>query len=134
MDVLGLLQIPIRSRRGDNITYYSTFKRSFPSLEPSDLCTSIQAGTGRFELCLNNKIVLSGNIFVLDGPRRTNSASAERTDNDGGNPIVSLDRDEIYASLEQFGYCVGDVFKTLRHINIFEDGAHFAMLCRPCWW
>lgn len=95
-------------------------------LESSDLCTAIQAGTGRFELCLNNKIVLSGYIFELEN-FELNTDAITHKEIDGGNPIASLNRGEVYSSLEQFGYCVGDVFKTIKHINIFEDGtlSHF---------
>lgn len=96
-------------------------------LESSDLCTAIQAGTGRFELCLNNKIVLSGYIFELENFESNIDAHKEIH---GGNPIVSLNSNDVYTSLEQFGYCVGDVFKTIKYINIFEDGIFLHFLLR----
>lgn len=39
----------------------------------------------------------------------------------GGKSIVSLSHDDVYSSLEQFGYNVGDVFRTIRHADIYED-------------
>jgi len=67
--------------------------------------------------------VLSGNIFALDGaPRSGDDATAAPRKENGGNPIVSLGGDEVYAGLEQFGYCAGDAFKTIGRVNIYEDG------------
>lgn len=93
-------------------------------LESGDLCTAIQSGTGRFELCLNNTMVLSGYIFVFDQLSSNKDATTVHVENMsscGGNCIVSLSHDDVYSSLEQFGYNVGDVFKTIRHVNIYED-------------
>jgi len=88
--------------------------------QSSELCTSIQAGTGRFELCLNNDIILSGYIFILDNLKfSTNSTVNKNNDND--SQIVSLEHNEVYSILEQFNYCVGDVFKTIKHVDIFKD-------------
>lgn len=94
-------------------------------LESPDLITAIQAGTGRFELCLNNKIVLSGNIFELEDHKSNMNATTNKENVDDSS-TVSLNRDEVYSSFEHFGYCVGDVFKTIKHINIFEDGIHYS--------
>lgn len=92
-------------------------------LESSDLCTAIQSGTGRFEVCLNNVIVLSGYIFVLDRLKYKKNETAIQENNGSDNypRIISLSHDEVYSSLEQFGYSVGDVFKTIRHADIYED-------------
>jgi len=95
------------------------------SLESSELCTSIQAGTGRFELCLNNDIILSGYIFILDNLKfSTNSTVNKKNDND--SQIVSLEHNEVYSILEQFNYCVGDVLKKIKHVDIFKDGKHLS--------
>lgn len=87
------------------------------------MCIAIQAGTGCFELCLNNKIILSGNIFIFD-ELNFNPISNSHNGKGKSNPIVTLSGDEVYSSIEQFGYCVGDVFKTIKYVNIFEDGMY----------
>lgn len=92
-------------------------------VETADLSTAIQAGTGRFELCLNNKIVLSGNIFEYDRLKFKKNPTASK-ENDDDSPVVSLSHDEVYSSLEQFGYCVGDSYKTIKHVDIFQDSTH----------
>lgn len=96
-------------------------------LESGDLCTAIQSGSGRFELCLNDTIVLSGNIFSLDklkSNKNTTAVYGESVGSGGGKSIVSLSRDDVYLSLEQYHYNVGDVFKTIRHVDIYEDSMH----------
>jgi len=106
-----------------HISYLSFFDGGFV-LESGDLCTAIQSGTGRFELCLNNTIVLSGYIFVFDKPKsnkNTKAVHGESVGSGGGKSIVSLSHDDVYSSLEQFGYNVGDVFRTIRHADIYED-------------
>ncbi|XP_022162608.1 fatty acid synthase-like [Myzus persicae] len=93
-------------------------------IQSGDLCTAIQSGTGRFELCLNNTIVLSGYIFVFDQLNSNKDATAvigENVNSGGGSSIVSLSHDDVYSSLEQFGCNVGNVFKTIRHVDIYED-------------
>lgn len=93
-------------------------------LESGDLCTAIQSGTGRFELCLNNTMVLSGYIFVIDQhslDKDAKTVHGENLSSGCGNSIVSLSHDEVYSNIEQFGCNVGDVFKTIRHVNIYED-------------
>lgn len=89
-------------------------------IESSNLCSSIQAGTGRFELCLDNTIILSGNIFVLDDKNFSKNKTVHQEKNK--NTSVLLTPEEVYLGLEQFGYCVGDVFKTIKRVDIFEDG------------
>lgn len=95
------------------------------NLESEELCSTIQAGTGRFELCLNNKIILSGNIFVLDDLKSYKTTTAVHKENSGVDPLMSLNHDEVYSSLEQFCYCVGDVFKTVKRIDIFKNSMLF---------
>lgn len=106
-------------------------------LESADLCIAIQAGTGRFELCLNNKLILTGNIFVLDNFNFNKKSMVHiNGDNNTRTPIVSLNSDEVYSSIEQFGYCVGEVFKTIKCVNIFEDGMRwlfgYRLMTRYC--
>lgn len=95
----------------------------FLLLESPDLCVTIQAGTGRFELCLNNKIVLSGNIFVFDHLKFKKNLTTSR-ENDDDNLAVSFHHDEVYSIFEQFGYCVGDSYKTTKRVEIFQDSTH----------
>ncbi|XP_060836307.1 fatty acid synthase-like [Rhopalosiphum padi] len=93
-------------------------------IQSGDLCTAIQSGTGRFEVCLNNIIVLSGYIFVFDRLKFNKDATVLHGESNGSDSyprVVSLSHNEVYSSLEQFGFIVGDVFKTIRHADIYED-------------
>jgi hypothetical protein len=100
------------------------FLQNMLNLESKELCSTIQAGTGRFELCLNNKIVLSGNIFVFDDLKFKNTITTVHKEN-SCEDLVSLNHDEVYSSLEQFGYCVGNVFKTVKRVDIFKNSTFF---------
>ncbi|XP_025202615.1 fatty acid synthase-like [Melanaphis sacchari] len=93
-------------------------------IQSNDLFTSIQSGTGRFEVCLNDTIVLSGYIFIFDHLKFNKNATVLHGKNNGSDSnscIVSLSHDEVYSNFEQFGYSVGDVFKMIRHADIYED-------------
>ncbi|XP_025423656.1 fatty acid synthase-like [Sipha flava] len=100
--------------------------------QSKELCSTIQAGTGRFELCLNNKIVLSGNIFVFDDLKFKNTITTVHKEN-SCEDLVSLNHDEVYSSLEQFGYCVGNVFKTVKRVDIFKNKIQWSLLWDNNW-
>lgn len=75
-------------------------------------------------MCLNNIIVLSGYIFVFDRLKFNKDATVLHGESNGSDSyprVVSLSHNEVYSSLEQFGFIVGDVFKTIRHADIYED-------------
>lgn len=74
-------------------------------------------------------MVLSGNVFALDEYKsshigKTSGLNAVNGNDDGDSnkPLVTLSHEEVYSSFEIFDYCVGDVFKTINRVDIFQDG------------
>lgn len=124
----------IKSFLGDNTTMIVnniilTFCRYTLCIDPGKLRTEIQVGTGYFELCLNKQIVLSGNVYTLNEYKskynKTTDPNAFKRNNrcpDGNKPLVSLSHEEIYSGFEEYDYCVGDKFKTINRVDIFQDG------------
>jgi len=75
-------------------------------------------------VCLSNTIVLSGYIFEFDQFKSNKDATAvlgENGSSGDGSSVVSLSHEDVYSSLEQFGCNVGEVFKTIKHVEIYED-------------
>ncbi|XP_050423204.1 fatty acid synthase-like [Adelges cooleyi] len=86
----------------------------------NEIYSTIQAGTGRFELCLDSDIIITGTVKVPIDSHDLNKYSEETKKSQQGTPQVSYNHGEIYSSFDHFNYCAGDTFKKLKQINVYE--------------
>jgi len=81
----------------------------------------IQYGSGLFEYSIDNELVFSGQISLLDekdfNTKSTQPITLDKLSNTYEGYVL---KDEIYAMLENNGYCLGDNYKNIIKIDTSE--------------
>lgn len=81
----------------------------------------IQYGSGLFECNIDNELVFSGQISFMDKKDlNTKSTQPIKLDKISNTYDGYLLKDEIYAMLENNGYCLGDSYKNIIKIDTSE--------------
>jgi len=83
----------------------------------------IQCGSGHFEVCLENEVILSGKIFRPDSVDMTPIIPKMKyPDTVSDVPHSSISKHDLYSLLEYNGYELGEQFKTVTNIDLHFEG------------
>lgn len=88
-----------------------------------ELYSLIQCGSGHFEICLENKVIVSGKIFRPDFIDMTPiKPKMKYPDTVSDVPHSSISKYDLYSLLEHNGYELSEQFKTVTNIDLhFEE-------------
>lgn len=83
----------------------------------------IQCGSGNFEICLENEVIVSGKILRPDAIDMTPiKPKMKYLDTVSDLPHSSISKHDLYSLLEHNGYELGEQFKTVTNIDLhFEE-------------
>lgn len=88
-----------------------------------ELYSLIQCGSGRFEVCLENEIILTGRVYQPDAMDMSMmSPKMKYPSIVSGEPHSSISKHDLYTSLERNGYDLGEQFKTVTNIDLYFKG------------
>lgn len=83
----------------------------------------IQCGSGRFELCLFDEVIMTGRIHRPDTVDMATVIPKMKYPNSTSDiPHSSLSKQALYTLLEQKGYQLGEKFKTVTNIDLYFEG------------
>lgn len=90
-----------------------------------DFYSFIQCGSGRFEVCLDNEVILSGKIYLPDAiDMATINSKMKYPSTVSGSPYSSISKHDLYTLLEQNGYQHGENIKTVTNIDLYFEGRY----------
>lgn len=82
----------------------------------------IQSGTGRFELCLEDELILTGKIYTPDAVDMTSRLSKMYNNSVSKTPHSSISKHDLYTMLEFNGYELGEKFRNVSNIDLYFEG------------
>jgi len=92
-------------------------------LDTLEFYSLIQCGSGYFEICLENEVIVSGKILR---PYATDMApikpKMKYPDTVSDSPHSSISKHDLYSLLEHNGYELGEQFKTVTNIDLHFEG------------
>jgi len=92
-------------------------------LDKLELYSLIQCGSGHFEICLENQVIVSGKIFRPDFIDMTPiKPKMKYPDTVSDVPHNSISKYDLYSLLEHNGYELGEQFKTVTNIDLHFEG------------
>lgn len=90
----------------------------------------IQCGTGCFEVCFHDQIILSGRVYRPESINISQNNSKMKYPITVSNnvPYSSISKHDVYTLLEHNGYEFGEKFKTVTNIDLHFEGMT-SMIC-----
>lgn len=83
----------------------------------------IQCGSGRFEVCLGNDVIVTGKVYRPDAMYMAqNSKKMKYPSIVSDLPHSSISNHDLYTLLEHNGYDIGSTFRTVSNINLHFEG------------
>lgn len=92
-------------------------------LDTLELYSFVQCGSGRFEVCLDNEIILTGRVYrpdAIDMAPMTTKMKYPNTVSDV--PHSSISKNDLYTLFEHNGYEIGDKLKSVTNIDLHFEG------------
>lgn len=84
----------------------------------------IQCGTGRFEVCYNDEVIISGRVYRPDSINMAELHPKMKYPSTVSNntPHSSISKNDLYSLLEHNGYELGEHFRTVTNIDLYFEG------------
>uniref|UniRef100_A0A2S2P8N0 Fatty acid synthase n=1 Tax=Schizaphis graminum TaxID=13262 RepID=A0A2S2P8N0_SCHGA len=90
--------------------------------EKLEFYSLIQCGSGHFEICLENEVIVSGKIFRPDSIDMTLiKPKMKYPDTVSDVPHSSISKYDLYSLLEHNGYELGETFQTVTNIDLYFE-------------
>lgn len=90
----------------------------------------IQSGSGHFEICLDNEVIIKGKVFrpdTIDINHINPKMKYPVTVSD--EPYSSISKHDLYTMLEHNGYDLGKNFKNVTNIDLHFEGNFTPLKC-----
>lgn len=93
-------------------------------LDTLEFYSLIQCGSGYFEICLENEVIVSGKILRPDDIDMTPIKPKMKYPDTISSliPHSSISKHDLYSLLEHNGYELGEQFKTVTNIDLYFEG------------
>lgn len=100
----------------------SSLTQNLP-LDTLEFYSLIQCGSGRFEVCLDTEVIITGRIYRPDALDMVSIIPKQKYPNIVSNvPYSSISKHDLYTLLENNGYEIGDKFRTVTNIDLHFEG------------
>lgn len=102
-------------------------------LETLQFYSFIQCGTGRFEICYNDEVIVSGRVYQPDSMYMADLSPKMKYPLTVSNntPYSSVSKHDLYTLLEHNGYELGNYFRNVTNIDLYFEGnnINLFMIC-----
>jgi len=92
-------------------------------LDTLEFYSFIQCGSGHFEVCLENEVILTGRIYRPDAIDMAPIISKIKYSNTVSDvPHSSISKNDLYTLFEHNGYEIGGKLKSVTNIDLHFEG------------